>query len=218
VKLVHIWALPIAHMPVNYISDSDISNIESRAKTRRFATPLLGGMIFLIIVAACSPTSYEEPTSVATIAPSSTVRSGRVTLFSNFDPGLPVDLTMKNAVNLEYEQAFFDFDSAQITTDDGSDIYLAVSCGTSCFEIILAINGAMTILRFRDSQREPGFEGCRQALQEEREAVSGISPVPGDYSCLQTNEGNTVQILAIENEAHSKNAKFVFEYVLWSHN
>lgn len=138
------------------------------------------------------------------------VAKGQTTLFSNFDPNHEHGFTIEGLVNPNNTNAFFDFDKGEITTTDSADIYLDTSCGTDCFNDIIDINGAVSA---EVGHTKPGLDGCITALQKENKVWASI--VPEMYSCVHTNDGNIVQILVIENEALSQNARFTFEYIIW---
>jgi hypothetical protein len=123
---------------------------------------------------------------------------------------------MMNVVNPAYEGAFFDLDLGQVTNSPAADIYLAVSCGSQCFNIVLAVNGAETIFMYRETTHEPGYDGCRKALSEERLVVSGVSTIPSEFSCLRTNDGHIAQILAIDNKPSGIDSEFSFQFKLWN--
>jgi hypothetical protein len=197
-------------VPDQFLEESNMNHLKLHSG-RHFAV-FPARLIFLMILTACTSTMSNEIVTPATnlgIKPVST--SGTVTLFSNFDPNRKVDFTIEGNIDTRNEQAFFDFDKGEITITTSADIYLFVSCGTTCFNSIIELNGAKPVWF---GNVEPGYEGCRKALQEAKSYL-WISNVPGNYSCLQSNEGNIIQILAIENESLSNNAKFVFEYSLW---
>ena len=187
-------------------------------------------LIYSALLAACSLVNSQMATPVLTPSPKPEAKKTAsafiepvttkypayvynqiVTLLSNFDPDLN-DVSVGAEINLNNDFAFFDFDKGEITTAASADIYLYVGCGSDCFNTVIAINGATSILWLEGT--ELGYEGCRIALEGEKKAA-GVNIVPGEYSCLLTNEGNVVQIVAIENEALSKDAKFVFGYIIW---
>jgi len=158
----------------------------------------------------CSPQIKTAVLPVSTKA----INDQEISLLSNFDPDRDIDFTLEGLINIENHQAFFDFDIGKITNLDSADIYLDVGCGTQCFNELI-INGARSIEFGKD---EPGFEACYDHLQQNETKFMSASIVPGTYSCIYTNEGNIVQMLAIKNEAFSQNAEFVFEYVIWVQN
>jgi hypothetical protein len=165
-----------------------------------------------IALTSCYQREIKPTESISSAAPTMSIIKREITLLSNFDPNREHGFTLEGLVNPANTQAFFDFDKGEITNTDNADIYLDVSCGTNCFNGIININGAKSV---EIGEVEPGVDGCLTVLQEDRLRAS---IVPGIYSCVYTNDGNIVQILAIENEAYSKNAKFVFEYVIWYQN
>ena len=164
-------------------------------------------LIFFCISITLLSCGYQQNELVHPLA--TTVVEGRVTLWSNFDSDHNHGFTRIGLINLNNTQAFFDFDSGVVTIDESADIYLNVGCGTNCFNDIVDANGAKSV---EYGSIEPGFEGCLKKLQEDD---LWASIVPGIYSCIYTNGGNIVQLLAIENEARIENAKFVFEYIIW---
>lgn len=151
--------------------------------------------------------------TVLTITPTATIVKGQIILFSNFDPSHEHGFTREGLANPRNTKAFFDFDKGEITITDSADIYLDVSCGTDCFNSIIEINGAKAA---RFGEVEPGYDGCRRVLAGENNLP--VSVGLGKYSCLQTNDGNIVQMLVINDEAFSQNARFVFEYIIWYQN
>lgn len=171
-------------------------------------------LLAFAILASCTRPEDKQagPTQSTSSALFAAIATGKTTLLSNFNPNHQYDFTLESLVDSENELAFFDFDRGEITNADSADIYLSVSCGTSCFNDILDINGAKSV---ELGGTEPGLDGCLEALQEDRLRAS---IVPGTYSCIRTTEGNIVQILAVENEAHSRNSQFTFEYVIWYRN
>jgi hypothetical protein len=187
-------------------------------------------LIYLVILISCSGTkgtlvsptvtrvpkatiTNDEPTPIQTqkVEPTAII-SGRVTLFSSFDLSFNQLLPIEDQINFKNTLAFFDFDTGEVTTVASADIYLYVGCGSDCFNTVVTINGATSVFWFEGT--ELGYAGCRQVLQGERNSF-GVEIVPGKYSCLLTNAGNIVQILAIENDAETQPAKFTFEYKLW---
>lgn len=172
-------------------------------------------IITLFIVFELTSCFQQETKFIETVpsaTPTISIVKKQITLLSNFDPTREHGFTLEGLVNPNNTQAFFDFDKGETTNADSADIYLDVSCGTDCFNDIIDINGSKSV---EIGKTEPGFDECLKALQEDRLRAS---IVPGIYSCVYTNSGNIVQILAIENEAHSKDAKFVFEYIVWYQN
>lgn len=171
-------------------------------------------LLTILLLSAVLISCVQQEDKFAETAPSNTttasVVKGQITLFSNFDPNHEHGFTREGLVNPSNTKAFFDFDKGEITTTDSADIYLDVSCGTDCFNSIIEINGAKAA---RFGEVEPGYDGCRRVLLDENNLPASVAP--GKYSCLQTNDGNVVQILVINNEAFSQNARFVFEYIIW---
>jgi len=134
----------------------------------------------------------------------------QITLLSSFDPDQEIDYTNEGLTNTENEGAFFDFDEEKITSSESADIYLFVGCGTDCFNRVLEINGSRAAVV---GLVKPGYEECRKAIELGK--YQWINNVPGAYSCLETNKGNIVQILSIENKAHYQNAKVILDYTIW---
>ena len=185
---------------------------------KRISGVFFGSLVLLTMLTSCSYVSTATPKLNLMVTPETVRTSGKVTLISNFDFNATPSFgpIPKELVDLSNTQAFFDFDRAKITNDQGADIYLYDGCGTACFNLVITVNGATTVLQ-RTNQSEPGYLGCLKFLQDEKMS-DGLDPVPGHYSCLNTSEGNIVQILAIENVPAWKNSKFVFQYQLWYPN
>ena len=196
--------------------------------TKRFLLCLFGTSCYFFMLSSCSQsinnvtlpdstTTCCSPQIETAILPVSTkaINDQEISLLSNFDPDRDIDFTIKGLINIENHQAFFDFDTGEITNLDSADIYLDVGCGTQCFNELILINGARSIEFGKD---EPGFEVCNDNLQQNETKFMSASIVPGTYSCIYTNEGNIVQMLAIKNEAFTQNSEFVFEYEIWVQN
>ena len=136
--------------------------------------------------------------------------TSQITLYSNETPKDEVDFSTDKQTVLENLQAFFDFDEGDITNTEKADIYLEVGCGTDCFNNILEINGSQAV---DVGLIQPSYDECIKALSVKQ--YPWVINVPNNYSCLQTNEGKIVRILALENESHTKDATFTFEYTIW---
>lgn len=171
---------------------------------------LLAILLLSAVLISCVQQESRFTETVPNNTPTASVIKGQITLFSNFDPNHEHGFTREGLVNPNNADAFFNFDKGEITATDSADIYLDVSCGTDCFNDIIDINGAASA---EVGQTEPGLDGCIKVLQKENQIWASI--VPGTYSCVYTNDGNIVQILAIDNEARSQNARFTFEYTIW---
>lgn len=176
----------------------------------RKLTLLLTILLISAVLISCSQQENRFTEIVPAIIPTVTIVKGQITLFSNFDPNHEHGFTREGLVNPNNTQAFFDFDKGEITTTDSADIYLDVSCGTDCFNGIIEINGAKAA---RFGEVEPRYDGCRTVFFDENLLPASVAP--GKYSCLQTNNGNVVQILSIDNKALSQNARLTFEYIIW---
>jgi len=164
-------------------------------------------LVIVVYLMGCAPINLNTNTPA--------LNSTRITLYSNFDPTLTVDFKAKYQINTKNSLAFFDFDKSEITSGNNADIYLDVGCGSACFNRVDEINGATAASWFGEARHiEPGYAGCLKALQDPK-VDPWVSNVPGDYSCLRTNQGNIVQLFAVENHAAFNNAKFVFDYHLW---
>ena len=191
----------------------------------RFSTTL----IYLALLVSCSgnravvvtPTITTAPKSSATNTTTAAIQTVteepkhaygyKVTLLSNHDPSHDV-LSLEGKIDLDNKLAFFDFDKGERSTTASADIYLFVGCGSDCFNTVIAINDATSVHWFVGT--ELGYAGCRNALQGETN-IYAVNIREGEYSCLLTNEGNFVQIVAIENEASSIDSEFVFGYTIW---
>ncbi len=174
------------------------------------STLLFMSLLISAVLISCIQQEIRFTETVPAITPTTTIVKGQITLFSNFDPNHEHGFTREGLVNPSNTKAFFDFDKGEITATDNADIYLDVSCGTDCFNSMIEINGAKAA---RFGEVEPKYDGCRAVLVDENNLPASV--VPGKYSCLQTNDGNIVQILIISDEALSQNANITFEYTVW---
>lgn len=172
-------------------------------------TLLLAILLISSVLISCIQQESRFTETVPAITPTATVVKGQITLFSNFDANLEHGFTLEGLVDPKNTTAFFDFDEGEIANTSNADIYLSVGCGTDCFNSLIDINGSKSV---EVGRAEPNFDGCFNALQEDKLRAS---IVPGTYSCIYTNDGNIVQLFAIENEARSQNSKFTFEYIIW---
>lgn len=171
---------------------------------------LLAILLLSAVLISCVQQESRFTETVPNNTPTASIIKGQITLFSNFDPNHEHGFTREGLVNLNNTKAFFDFDKGEITTTDNADIYLDVSCGTDCFNSIIEINGAKAA---RFGEVKPEYHECRGVLLDKNNLPASV--VPGKYSCLQTNDGNIVQILVTKDEALSQNANITFEYTIW---
>jgi hypothetical protein len=133
-----------------------------------------------------------------------------ISLFSN-DTEVPENfLPLDQWVDYNNIYAFFDFDSGEITSSEGADIYLSVGCGSMCFINIIELSSSTSVYVGKD---EPGFTGCKEKLLNP-ELNSGIG-AEGTYTCIRTNENNIVQIKIVSSKAKSLNSKLEFQYIFW---
>jgi hypothetical protein len=175
---------------------------------------LVQGLLLLGILTSCLPVAATQSMGESNTKTSSSQfsHSGNMTLYSNYGLENKQDFTSKGLINPANKQAFFDFDKGEITSSDRADVYLSVSCGTDCFSNLLTINNAKTVFQFDGIQQ--GREGCLNELKGEKTDF-GLNVRPGQYSCLQTNQGNIVEILVSENQPSNSDAKLDFTYTLW---
>ncbi len=144
------------------------------------------------------------------------IGSGRVTLDSDFNAAMQIEPDSSSLLQRGRTSAFFDFDSGQVTRSSDSDVYLDVSCGSSCFNILLAVNNALAVAGIELQGKEPGEGGCLAVMQDHKMGMFGIDMLPDSYSCVRSGSGNIVQIRVVENKPRSRGSRITFEYQLWA--
>lgn len=194
-------------------------------------TILLSLLLFLILILpACSSTSAPTPTLDVTSTPITTTSpiilvEGRITLFAPDPP--PEDVLWQAPTKIEsfitwdYENAFLDLDTGELTNNEDADLYYWFSCGSMCFGHTFLINRAR-VSRIDNNEIAPGYFGCYRELQDvtlnPEGEFTGIYPGEGQFSCIMTNEGNLSQVKVDRVSFGIDGGSMTISFITWEIN
>lgn len=172
--------------------------------------------LLLILIGGCSGNTANSVSLEAYPLPISESISWleqehTVTLHSYYGPSVREAetediLTRINAVYLDLENGEM--------SEDSADIYYRLTCGSMCFPLWIAINGAI----IQDAGEEmPTFEECVQILPKAGDKVFGYSSLYttyGRYACIRT-KNNRVGWIRYEQDFLSNLEKGDSQITYW---